>query len=45
MANDPSTMQQILQMVGNGNPKDIFYSKCKEMNINPDTILSMLGMK
>nr|DAP17506.1 MAG TPA: RelB antitoxin [Ackermannviridae sp.]DAW58050.1 MAG TPA: RelB antitoxin [Ackermannviridae sp.] len=32
-------------MVGSGSPKDLFYAKCKEMGINPNTILSMLNMK
>ena len=45
MASNPNILQQVLQMVGSGSPKDLFYAKCKEMGIKPNTILSMLNMK
>ena len=35
-------LNSVMQMVGNGNPKDIFYQKCKEMGVNPEDILSQL---
>lgn len=35
-------LSAVMQMVGNGNPKDIFYQKCKEMGVNPEDILSQL---
>lgn len=35
-------LNAVMQMVGNGNPKDIFYQKCKEMGVNPEDILSQL---
>lgn len=39
--NDPR-LNSVMQMVGNGNPKDIFYQKCNEMGVNPEDILSQL---
>lgn len=35
-------LNAVMQMVGNGNPKDIFYQKCKEMGVNPEDILRQL---
>lgn len=35
-------LNSVMQMVGNGNPKDIFYQKCKEMGVNPEDVLSQL---
>lgn len=39
--NDPR-MKEIMDMVKGKNPEQVFYDKCKEMNINPDVILGML---
>lgn len=39
--NDPR-MKEIINMVKGKNPEQVFYDKCKEMNINPDVILGML---
>lgn len=33
---------QVLQMCNSKNPKDLFYSMCKQMGVNPDTILNQL---
>lgn len=42
MANNPSVVQNLLQMMGGGSPKELFYTKCKEMDIDPETILALL---
>lgn len=35
-------MKQIMNMVGNGDPKQIFYSECQKRGVNPNDILNML---
>lgn len=39
--NDPR-IKEVMDMVKGKNPEQVFYDKCKEMNINPDMILGML---
>lgn len=39
--NDPR-IKEVMDMVKGKNPEQVFYDKCKEMNINPDVILGML---
>lgn len=39
---DNPEMQQVLQMCQGKNPKDLFYSLCKQRNVNPDDILKQL---
>lgn len=35
-------LQMIKKLVGDKNPKDVFYALCKQKGVNPDEILSML---
>lgn len=37
-------MAQIMQMCNGKNPKDIFYSECKRRGLNPEEIVSQLGI-
>ena len=32
----------VMQLCQNSNPRDVFYSMCKERNVNPDDILNQL---
>lgn len=38
-------MAEIMQLCSGKNPKDIFYSECKRRGLNPDEIVSQLGIK
>ena len=38
MANNPSAVQNLLQMMGGESPKELFYTKCKEMDIDPESL-------
>lgn len=42
MAQQNPQMQQILQMCQGQNPKDLFYSLCKQRGIDPEQFLNML---
>lgn len=42
MANKNPRMQQVVNMCQGKNPKDVFYSKCSEMGVNPEDILNMM---
>ena len=35
-------IQKIMQMIGNGDPKQMFYAACKQYGIDPEDILSEL---
>lgn len=35
-------LQQVLNMCKGQNPKDVFYSMCKQQGVNPDEILNQL---
>lgn len=35
-------LKEVMDMVRGKNPKEVFYSKCKEMGVNPNEILGML---
>ena len=37
-------MAQIMQICNGKNPKDVFYSECQRMGVNPEEIISQLGM-
>lgn len=32
----------VMQMIGNRNPKEVFYEQCKKQGIDPDTIINAL---
>lgn len=42
MANNPNATQNVLRMLGGGSPKEMFYAKCKEMNVDPEAILALI---
>lgn len=42
MASNPSAVQNLMQMIGGGSPKELFYTKCKEMDVDPETILALI---
>lgn len=42
MASNPSVVQNLMQIIGGGSPKELFYTKCKEMDIDPETILALI---
>ena len=35
-------LQQVVKMCNGQNPKDVFYSMCKQRGVNPDDILNQL---
>lgn len=35
-------IKMVYKMVGNRNPKDVFYSLCKQKGVDPNQILEML---
>ena len=35
-------LKEVMDMVRGKNPEEVFYSKCKEMGVNPNEILGML---
>ena len=41
MSSNPQ-MQEVMKMVQGKNPEEVFYQKCKEMNVDPNVILGML---
>lgn len=41
LANNPQ-YAEVMAMVRGKNPEEVFYTKCKEMGVNPDVILGML---
>lgn len=43
MAQSNPQMQQIMQMCQGQNPKDVFYSMCKQQGVDPEQILKMLN--
>ena len=42
MAQSNPQVQEVLKMCEGKNPKDVFYQKCKDMNIDPNEILKMM---
>lgn len=42
IASKQPKMKQILDMVGNGDPKQIFFNACKQKGVIPDQILSKM---
>ena len=42
MAQSNPQMQQVMHMCQGQNPKDIFYSMCKQRGVDPNEILNML---
>lgn len=42
MMSVPGQIQKIKQMIGNGDPKQMFYAACKQYGIDPEDILSEL---
>lgn len=42
MAGSNQKVKEVLDMVGNNDPKTVFYDKCKQMGVNPNDILNML---
>lgn len=42
MAESNPQVQEIMKMCEGKNPKDVFYQKCKDMNIDPNEILKMM---
>lgn len=42
MMSVPGQMQKIKQMIGSGDPKQMFYAACKQYGIDPEDILSEL---
>lgn len=42
LASQNPQMKQVLDMVGNGDPKQIFMNACKQKGIDPNQILSMM---
>ena len=41
MMNEPQ-IQMLKLMIGKQDPKALFYSKCNEMGVNPEDILSII---
>ena len=41
MVNTPQ-MNMFKSLLGNQDPKQLFYTKCKEMGVNPDDILNLI---
>lgn len=41
LAQSNPQFQQVLQMCQGQNPKDVFYTRCQEMGVNPDDILNL----
>lgn len=44
IASQNPQMKQVLDMVGNGDPKQVFMNACKQRGKDPNEILSMLSM-
>lgn len=42
MMSVPGQMQKIKQMIGNGDPKQMFFAVCKQYGIDPEEILSQV---
>ena len=42
MAQSNPQVQEVMKMCEGKNPKDVFYQKCKDMNIDPNEILKMM---
>ena len=42
MAQSNPQIQQVMQMCQGQNPKDIFYSMCKQRGVDPNEIINML---
>lgn len=42
MAQSNPQVQEVMKMCEVKNPKDVFYQKCKDMNIDPNEILKMM---
>lgn len=40
MAKSNPNLAWVMQMCNGSNPKDVFYSMCKERNVNPEDILN-----
>lgn len=38
----PEQVQKVQQMIGNNDPKQMFYSLCEQNNIDPEEILSQI---
>lgn len=45
LAQQNPQMKQILNLCNGKNPKDVFIEECKNRGINPDEIISQLGIK
>lgn len=45
LAQQNPQMKQILNLCNGKNPKDVFMEECKNRGINPDEIISQLGIK
>jgi hypothetical protein len=45
MAQSNPQVQEVMKMCEGKNPKDVFYQKCKDMNIDPNEILKMMKLK
>lgn len=41
MVNTPQ-INMFKSLLGNQDPKQLFYAKCKEMGVNPDDILNLI---
>lgn len=42
IASENPQMKQIMDMVGTGDPKQVFLNVCKSKGINPDDVFSMM---
>lgn len=38
----PQQMNQMMQMLGGRDPKQVFYTMCKQKGINPDDVLNQI---
>lgn len=45
LAQQNPQVNAILQMCNGKNPKDVFISACKSRGLNPDEVMSSLGLK
>ena len=45
LAQQNPQMKQILNLCNGKNPKDVFIEECKNRGMNPDEIISQLGIK
>lgn len=45
MVSQNPQMKEVINLIGNRDPKQVFYSLCKQRNIDPDSIFDLLEQK